>query len=111
MDALTPQRIKDRISPHNVQRPRYTGSAIPFNMYTAPYVDPSPLDTVTKGIRSIVRAMASGAISEEMSIDLIRALATVYAGELISQRVGGYLEHGFTQALERSGEERNPIGS
>ena len=55
--------------------------------------------------------MASGAISEEMSLDLIRILTTAYAGELISQRVGGYLEHGFNQALERSVEERSPVGS
>ena len=92
--------------------PKYSPSqhVSPSQMYSDAYTDPMLADAFAAGVRSVVKALNSGALSDEQAVDLVRVLATAYAGELISQRIGGYLESGFSRALGGQMEEWTAVG-
>lgn len=87
-----------------------SGNASPPHAYAHSYASPQPHDAVTAGLRSVVEALNSGALSEEQAVDLIKVLATAYAGELISQRIGDYLEGGLSHILGHQIEEWKAVG-
>ena len=86
---------------------RHTPSS---HMYTHSLVDPYRYDAVSTGIRSVVKALNGGALSEEQAVDIIRFLATAYTSELISQRVGDYLEGGLSHVIRQHLEEWMAVG-
>ena len=91
----------DRRTPTYGLSPQITLS----HVYSTPVTSPPPLDAFAVAVRSVAKALNSGALSEQQANDLFKVLATAYAGELISQRVGSYLESGLSHVLGRYIEE------
>ncbi len=103
--------LKHRPPAHR-QSPKHLGSKrrSPYDIHADPHTRQLSLNAVVSGIKSIVDARNSGALSEEMAGDLIKVLITTYTSELISQRVGGYLEGSLTYLLEEQVERWESIG-
>ena len=99
------RRVEDYVT-HN--RPRMhsrSGYVAPSQSHIGPYTDSPPLDVVEAGLRSVVDAWNSGALSEEQAGDLIKVLIATYTGEVVSQHVREYLENGLSHILEHQIEE------
>lgn len=83
--------------------PRYVRRASPLHVGSA--YETQPPDAIAAGMRAVVKALRSGALSEEQAADLLKVLLAASVGGLIGMYVGRYLERGFSSLLENWAQE------